>query len=124
MCHKKLLWSLETMVVTSHLAYEHMPCLTHIFHLVSKDGLLGSKIVTNFLSQSRRLHSAHATKFLKKCQKTTTVHLHRLIRNELTKWNTFLDMLKRLQEQKRAIILVDWELDLPELRRQQWTLII
>ncbi|KAJ8887325.1 hypothetical protein PR048_013540 [Dryococelus australis] len=49
-------------------SFEHIPCLAHTFNLVSKDGLLGSKIVTNLLSQSRRLaghfkHSAHAVKF-------------------------------------------------------------
>ncbi|KAJ8887320.1 hypothetical protein PR048_013535 [Dryococelus australis] len=109
-------------------SFEHIPYLAHTFHLGSKDGLPGSKIVTNLVSQSRRLaghfkHSVHDTQILKKCQMTTVVPLHRLIQNELTKWNSSLNMLKTLQEQKSAILLVGWELDLPELRRQQWTLI-
>ncbi|KAJ8865476.1 hypothetical protein PR048_033780 [Dryococelus australis] len=58
-----------------------------------------------------------------KCQMTTAVTLHRLIQIELTSWNSSLDMLKRLQEHERVVLLVDWELDLPELRRHQWTLI-
>ncbi|KAJ8887324.1 hypothetical protein PR048_013539 [Dryococelus australis] len=32
----------------------------------------------------------------------TAVPLHRLIQNELMRWNSSLDMLQRLQEQKRA----------------------
>ncbi|KAJ8866724.1 hypothetical protein PR048_032585 [Dryococelus australis] len=62
-------------------SFEHIPCLAHTLQLVLKDRLLGSEIVTNLLSQCRRLVwrfklSAHATKILKKCQMTTEVPLH------------------------------------------------
>ncbi|KAJ8884548.1 hypothetical protein PR048_016405 [Dryococelus australis] len=104
-------------------SFQHIPYLAHALRLVLKDGLLGSRLVTNLLYLCRRLvgrfkHSAHATKFLKKCQVTTGVSLHRLIQEEPTRRNSSLHVLKRLQEQKRAILLVCGELDLPELSGQ------
>ncbi|XP_063227428.1 zinc finger BED domain-containing protein 4-like [Bacillus rossius redtenbacheri] len=109
-------------------AFVHVACIAHTLQLVLKDGLLSHKIVTNLLPQCRRLvghfkHSARATKILKQCQTTASVPQHRLIQDEPTRWNSTLHMLKRLQEQKRAILLSSGELNLPELTGQQWTLI-
>lgn len=109
-------------------AFCHTACLAHTLQLVLKDGVFSNKIVVNLLSQCRRLvghfkHSAHSTKILKQCQKTTGVPQHRLIQDEPTRWNSALHMLKRLQEQKRAILLTSSDLHLPELTGQQWSLI-
>ncbi|KAJ8887330.1 hypothetical protein PR048_013545 [Dryococelus australis] len=90
------------MVATSHLAWK---CLHLIKYLVQHVLFIWSRRTGYW---SRRLagnfkHSARAIHILKKFQMTTTVPRHRLIQNELTRWNSSLDMLKRLQEQKRAI---------------------
>ncbi|KAJ8889620.1 hypothetical protein PR048_009120 [Dryococelus australis] len=99
-------------------SFDHIPCLAHTLQLVLKEGLLGSKLVTNLLSQCRRLvghfkHSAHATEIFKKYQMTTGMPMHQLIKMSQ----------EGGIEQKRAILLYGGELDLPGLNGQQWTLI-
>ncbi|KAJ8886714.1 hypothetical protein PR048_012926 [Dryococelus australis] len=108
--------------------FQHTSCLAHTLQLVVKDAVLTNKIVVNINFTCHKLvghfkHSAHATKVLKSSQNTAGVSQHMLIQEEPTRWNTTLHMLKRLHEQKRALLLANAELKLTELSNTQWTLI-
>ncbi|KAJ8886314.1 hypothetical protein PR048_012525 [Dryococelus australis] len=105
---------LSSMVV---ILMQHTSCLANTLQLVVKDAVLTNKIV-NIISTCRKLvghikDSANATKVRK------AVKIQQLIQEEPTRWNTTLYMLKRLHEQKRAILLANAELNCPT----QWTLI-
>lgn len=108
--------------------YPHIPCIAHTFQLVIKDGCFNHKLVSNLTATCRRLvghfkHSTQAYKVLRESQKTLNMKNKRLIQDEPTRWDSTYDMLKRLQEQKAAILLTGTHENISypvELSGQQW----
>lgn len=115
---------------TELLGYEHIPCLAHTFQLVIKDALEKSTQVITLISSCRRIvghfkHSTKAMKILKKAQEETNTKEHNLIQDEPTRWNSTLLMLQRLLEQKKALVHVSGEINLPaSLKSSDWDMIV
>lgn len=91
--------------------YEAIPCLAHTLQLVLKDGFLDTLRITNVVKKCKKIvgsfkHSAKNTKVLKAVQKQLGLPLHAMVQDEPTRWNTTYHMLKRILEQKEAIILI------------------
>lgn len=91
--------------------YPAIPCLAHTLQLVVKDGFLNNPKIGNLVAKAKKLvgsfkHSAKNTKILKGYQKQLGLPEHKLIQDEPTRWNTTYYMLRRLKEQKKAIVLV------------------
>ncbi|XP_063239945.1 zinc finger BED domain-containing protein 4-like [Bacillus rossius redtenbacheri] len=110
--------------------FEHISCFAHTLQLVLKDAFLNSKLVSNLTSACRRIvghfkHSSKNCKILAKCQNMAGLPNHRLIQDEPTRWNSTLHMLKRLVEQKQAVILACSETNNSQtvLNSSQWTVI-
>lgn len=83
-----------------------------------KDGLINNVKIANLLKKTRKLvgsfkHSAKNTKALKSCQTQLGLPLHRMIQDEPTRWNSSYYMMRRVLEQKEALILVSSK---PEIR--------
>lgn len=100
--------------ITAALArtsFEAIPCIAHTLQLVIKDSLFQNQKIMNVVSKSKKIvgsfkHSAKNTKMLLSCQKQLKLPEHRMIQDEPTRWNSTLHMMKRLLEQKDAIVLV------------------
>lgn len=109
--------------------FEHIPCLAHSLQLIIKDGVFNNGDINDLFKTCRRLvghykHSVQANKILKKAQKVLGVPQHKLVQDEPTRWNSTLDMLERLLEQRRAITYSSQELNVPvELTNIQWSCI-
>lgn len=91
--------------------FEAIPCVAHTLQLVIKDGLINNPKIMNLLKKSKKLvgsfkHSAKNTKMLKTCQVQLGLPQHRMIQDEPTRWNSSFYMLRRIIEQREAIILV------------------
>lgn len=110
--------------------FHHLPCLAHTLQLVLKHSVLDSKVFSNLQSTAKKIvghfkHSSGATKVLKQCQVTANVKRHRLVQDEPTRWNCTLHMLKRLKEQRSALLLAEAELgNLPcQFSYSQWAMV-
>ncbi|XP_054280480.1 zinc finger BED domain-containing protein 4-like [Macrosteles quadrilineatus] len=88
-----------------------IPCVAHTLQLVIKDGFFNNARISNVVTKCKKIvgsfkHSAKNTKLLKSYQAQLGVPSHKLIQDEPTRWNSTFYMLKRLHEQKQALILV------------------
>lgn len=91
--------------------YEAFSCVAHTLQLVIKDGFIDNAKITNLIRKARKLvgsfkHSAKNSKVLKGVQLQLGVPVHRMVQDEPTRWNSTYYMLKRLLEQKNAIVLL------------------
>lgn len=108
--------------------YEAVSCVAHTLQLVVKDGLMDNPKIKNIIKKAKQIvgsfkHSAKNTKLLKDCQRQLSLPVHRMITDEPTRWNSTLHMLRRLQEQKDAIILLSSKSDVTlaaELTNEDW----
>ena len=83
-------------------------CMAHTLQLVLKQSVLQHEEVKNLLKQGRAIlghfkHSPTATESLRKLQKRIGAPEHNLLQDVPTRWNSSLEMLQRLLEQKQTI---------------------
>lgn len=108
--------------------YEAFSCVAHTLQLVIKDGFLDNAKISNLIKKSRKLvggfkHSAKNSKQLKKVQQQLGIPVHRMVQDEPTRWNSTFYMLKRLLEQKNAIILLSTQAEInlsTEMTTDDW----
>ncbi|XP_063219365.1 zinc finger BED domain-containing protein 4-like [Bacillus rossius redtenbacheri] len=94
--------------VRDHLKRPNIPCLAHSVQLVLKDGLLNQRPVRELLAAFRSIvghfsHSTAAKKILVDAQKKVNEPQHVLIQDIATRWDSTLQMLRRLVEQRLSI---------------------
>jgi len=85
-----------------------MSCSAHILQLVVNDGLNSQRAVQNILSVLKSCathfnHSVLAKQRLAAIQQDPGLPPHTIIQAVLTRWNSTLHMLVRMQEQRRAL---------------------
>ena len=83
-------------------------CFAHSLQLVVHDGVLSQRVVSDLLAVCRRIvghfkRSTKATDKLKDIQQSLGIPNHRLKQDEVTRWNSSLEMLKSIVEQKMAL---------------------
>ena len=83
-------------------------CFAHSLQLVVHDGVLSQHAVSDLLAVCRRIvgHFKRSTKAidkLKDIQQNLSIPNHRLKQDEVTRWNSSLEMLKSIVEQKMAL---------------------
>ena len=83
-------------------------CFAHSLQLVVHDGVLNQRAVSDLLAVCRRIvghfkRSTKATDKLKDIQQSLAIPNHRLKQDEVTRWNSSLEMLKSIVEQKMAL---------------------
>lgn len=109
--------------------FEAFPCVAHTLQLVIKDGFIDNAKISNLIKKSRKLvgsfkHSAKNTKMLKAVQLQLGIPAHRMVQDEPTRWNSTYYMLKRLLEQKDAIVILstkaDININLIEMTAEDW----
>ena len=103
-------------------------CAIHSLQLVVKDGQLSQKSVTDTLARARKVvghfkHSSLGNERLAAIQKQLDLPQRKLIQDEPTTWDSTYQLLERLVEQKRAIILYHTDFGLPvTFRDNDWRL--
>lgn len=108
--------------------YQVVPCLAHTLQLVLKDGFLDNAKINVVVKKCKKVvgsfkHSAKNTKILKAHQIQLNLPKHAMIQDEPTRWNTTYHMLKRILEQKEAVILIGAMEDVKlaaELTSEDW----
>ena len=99
-------------------------CFAHSLQLVVHDGVLSQRIVSDLLAVCRRIvgHFKRSTKALDKLrdiQQSLGVPNHRLKQDEVTRWNSSLEMLKSIVEQKMALAAYGSDGTIPVLSAHQ-----
>jgi hypothetical protein len=92
------------------LTLERAPCFAHSIQLALKDGLLAQRVVIDTTAVVRGLvghfkHSSSATDRLHEIQNELQLPMHKLIQDVTTRWSSTFNMLERVLEQRRAIIV-------------------
>ncbi|KAJ8881945.1 hypothetical protein PR048_018432 [Dryococelus australis] len=102
-----------------------VPCSAHLLQCVVRKTFMDNpflvpkcrKIVSSFK------HSNKNTKILNECQNQLALPQHRMIQDVSTRWNSTTHMMKRLNEQKNAIIMASSRKDATisaELMVDEW----
>jgi len=95
-------------------------CFAHSLQLVVHDGVLSQRGVSDLLAICRNVvghfkRSTKATDKLKDIQHSLGLPIHSLKQDEVTRWNSSLEMLKSVVEQKMAIAAYATEGSIPVL---------
>ena len=95
-------------------------CFAHSLQLVVHDGVLSQRGVSDLLSLCRTIvghfkRSTKATDKLKEIQQNLGLPAHSLKQDEATRWNSSLEMLKSVVEQKMALAAYATEGSIPVL---------
>nr|CAI5863463.1 unnamed protein product [Callosobruchus analis] len=116
-------------LAVTQMGVEHIRCMAHSLRLVLKVAISGEAKIDDMIKKARSVighfsHSTSARKILAEMQKTHNVPCHVLIQDVSTRWDSTLQALKRLKEQRVAV-----QASLPhvkigtELTTQEWVLL-
>ena len=78
-------------------------CFAHSLQLVVHDGVLSQRAVSDLLAVCRYI-VGHFKRSTKAIQQNLSIPNHRLKQDEVTRWNSSLEMLKSIVEQKMALV--------------------
>lgn len=114
---KKILF---TVVGLNLLHVEHLSCFIHTLQLVINDAIFSQRSVKDLIANCRKIvshfaHSATACHKLENIQGTMGLPKHKLIQDVSTRWNSTLQMLERILEQKTALTNYAADNDIPVL---------
>jgi len=114
-CHVVVTDSAANMVKTFRdLAFDRAACFTHTIQLALKDGLLAQRVILDACAVVRSLvghfkHSSSATDRLHDIQKQLQLPFHNLVQDVSTRWSSTHDMLERVLEQRRVLVVYETE---------------
>lgn len=108
--------------------YPHLSCMAHTLQLIVNEGLSSQRTVKDILANLKRIaghfgHSTLAKHRLRNIQVDLGLPQHSIVQCVNTRWNSALQMVKRLTEQRRAINIYCHEYEntkLPTLTNEQW----
>ncbi|XP_035984217.1 zinc finger BED domain-containing protein 4-like [Fundulus heteroclitus] len=106
-----------------------LPCMAHTLQLAVADGVLSQRSIADIIAYGRRIvghfkHSQLAYSRLQNIQKQLGQPIKRLQQDVPTRWNSTVNMLQSLMEQKRALGAYGADYDLPSMfTGSQWKLV-
>nr|CAI5831244.1 unnamed protein product [Callosobruchus analis] len=95
-------------LAVTQMGVEQIRCMAHSLQLVLKVAISGEAKIDDMIKKARSVighfsHSTSARKILAEMQKTHNVPCHVLIQDVSTRWDSTLQALKRLKEQRVAV---------------------
>ncbi|XP_032358832.1 zinc finger BED domain-containing protein 4 [Etheostoma spectabile] len=106
-----------------------LTCMAHTLQLAVADGVLSQRSIADIIACGRRIvghfkHSQLAYSRLQNIQKQLGQPIKRLQQDVPTRWNSTVNMLQSLMEQKRALCAYGADYDLPSMfTGSQWKLV-
>ena len=105
----------------------NLACFIHTLQLVINDAILSQRSVIDMLAKSRSIvghfaHSASACQMLSDIQEKLDLPKYKLIQDVPTRWNSTLNMLERVYEQRQALTSYGADHNIPVMNNYTYTL--